>query len=324
MALRTYLLRRTLAACALVFVVASASLLLARLAPGDFVSVNDYTLDPVERERVRARLGLDKSPGDFYAAWLSRAVRLDFGQSLLYGRAVSEMLGERVLNSGVLASAALVFASLFGLPLGIYVASRPLDVGARVVRAMSLFFISVPPLVATLILIVVAARTGWLPVGGMTSRAAEDLPWTGYVLDSLRYIPLPALALALPFAATLERLQSQSLSETLNAPFVRASLARGASRGRSVLRHAWPVSLRPVLGFYGLMIGSLFSGSFIVEVVTSWPGIGRLMFDALKARDIYLVAGTAAAGAAVLAIGTLTADLLLASVDPRVREARAS
>jgi peptide/nickel transport system permease protein len=88
---------------------------------------------------------------------------------------------------------------------------------------------------------------------------------------------------------------------------------------RSILRHAWPVSLRPVLGLYGVMIGTLFSGSFVVEVVTSWPGLGQLMFAALRARDLFLVAGCAATGAFFLAAGTLISDLLLAYTDPRVR-----
>jgi peptide/nickel transport system permease protein len=132
-------------------------------------------------------------------------------------------------------------------------------------------------------------------------------------------LPVPALALALPLAATLERYQSQALAEANDQRFVAASRARGASEIRALLRHAWPAALRPVLGLYGVMIGSLFSGSFIVEVVTAWPGLGRLMFDALIARDLYLVAGCAAAGAVFLAIGTLTADVLLAVTDPRVR-----
>ena len=130
---------------------------------------------------------------------------------------------------------------------------------------------------------------------------------------------MPALALALPLAATLERLQSQAIAKAVREPFVSASRARGLGSAQAILRHAWPVSLRSVLGLYGVMIGSLFSGSFIVEVVTAWPGLGRLMYDALKARDLYLVAGCTASGACFLAAGTWLADLLLALADPRVR-----
>ena len=145
------------------------------------------------------------------------------------------------------------------------------------------------------------------------------MPWAAWLADLVRHLPLPALALAIPMAASLERLQSEAIASASREPFVAASRARGVARARSILRHAWPVSLRPVLGLYGVMIGTLFSGSFIVEVVTSWPGLGRLMYDALKARDLFLVAGCAATGAFFLAAGTLAADLLLAYTDPRVR-----
>ena len=124
----------------------------------------------------------------------------------------------------------------------------------------------------------------------------------------------------MPLAATLERVQSQSLGESLTRPFVAAARARGAAPATVIARHAWPVSVGPVLGFYALMIGVLFSGSFVVEIVTAWPGLGRLMVDALRARDLFLAAGTAAAGAVCLAGGTLVGDLVHAVIDPRVRE----
>jgi peptide/nickel transport system permease protein len=112
------------------------------------------------------------------------------------------------------------------------------------------------------------------------------------------------------------------MGETVRQPFVFAALARGLSPQQLVRRHAWPASLRPVCALYGLVIGALLSGSFAVEYVTAWPGLGRLMFDALRARDIYLVAGCAAAGALFLALGSLISDLLLAAADPRVRDAQ--
>ena len=109
------------------------------------------------------------------------------------------------------------------------------------------------------------------------------------------------------------------MAEAVSAPFVRAARARGVGMESALLRHAWPSSLRSVLGLYGFMIGTLFSGSFVVEIVTSWPGLGRLMIEGLRAHDLYLVAGCAATGALFLAIGTFAADVLLAFVDPRVR-----
>jgi peptide/nickel transport system permease protein len=185
---------------------------------------------------------------------------------------------------------------------------------------MSMVLLSTPPLIGSLLLVLVAVRTGWFPSSGMTSGGSgSGLRW---LLDVMVHLPVPALALALPLAATLERLQSQSLVDASHQPFLRATLARGVAPREALIRHAWPASLGPILGLYGVMIGTLFSGSFVVEVVTSWPGLGRLMVDALRARDIYLVAGTAAAGAACLAAATFLTDVLHAAIDPRVRESR--
>jgi ABC-type dipeptide/oligopeptide/nickel transport system permease component len=134
------------------------------------------------------------------------------------------------------------------------------------------------------------------------------------------HLVLPALALALPLAAMLERLQAQSLSEALGAPWILSARARGVPRGRLVWRHGLRVALTPVLAIYGIVIGTLFSGSFAVEIVTGWPGLGRLIFDAIGARDTYLVAGCAAAGAVFLACGTLLSDLALLAADRRIAE----
>jgi len=319
-----YLLRRLAFALLLVFVVSSAALVLTRLAPGDFVADQAFTLDAEARARLRAELGLDRSIGSQYLSWLGGALHFDFGQSLLYARPVGALVSERALNTAVLATAALLLATVIGIPLGVYSGSRARGAGRSIVRAISLIGISVPPLIGSLALVFLAARTGWFPVGGMTSAGGLEMSWSQWLADLARHIPLPALALAIPLAASLERLQAQAIAAAAREPFVAASRARGLEPLQSLLRHAWPVSLRPVLGLWGVMIGSLFSGSFIVEVVTSWPGLGRLMFDALKARDLFRVAGCAATGALFLAVGTLIADLLLAWTDPRVgREERA-
>ncbi|TML08568.1 MAG: ABC transporter permease, partial [Actinobacteria bacterium] len=128
-------------------------------------------------------------------------------------------------------------------------------------------------------------------------------------MDGPRSFVVPALSLALPVAATLERLQSQSIADVLQRPSIAAARARGLSPLRVVWRHGWRQSLGPVLAVYGVIVGSLFSGSFAVELVTSWPGLGDLMRSALLARDTNLVAGCAAARAGFLALGVLAADL---------------
>lgn len=314
-----YLLRRGLFALTLVIVVSSAALLLTLAAPGDILTEEALVTDAATLARRRADLGLDRPPLTQYAAWIVRAARFDFGESLLYSRRVSDLLTERALNTAVLASTALVGATLLGIPLGIYTGSGRSGPGVRLIRLASVLLLSTPPLLASLALVLIAARTGWFPVGGMVSAAVADAGWGPWLADLARHVPLPALALALPFAAMLERLQSQSMRAAIAEPFVAAAQARGLSRDAALVTHGWRVSLGAVLGLYGLMIGSLFSGSFVVEIVTAWPGLGRLMFDALRSRDLYLVAGCSAAGALFLALGTLLSDILLAIADPRAR-----
>ena len=270
-------------------------------------------------EQQRARFGLNRSIGEQYRAWLAAAARLDFGYSMQYERPVRDLIPERAANTAILALTALVCATLIGVPLGVVSGSRRGGVLAGVIRAASVVLLSMPPLLTSLFLVFVAARTGWLPIAGMRSAT---VPADGAFMDLIRHLIVPAAAIALPLAAMLERLQAQAMSETIAEPFVLASLARGVPRSRIVWHGALKAALRPVAAIYGLIIGSLLSGSFAVEVITAWPGLGSLMLQALRTRDVYLVAGCAGAGALFLAGGTLVSDLALAAIDPRASETR--
>jgi peptide/nickel transport system permease protein len=269
--------------------------------------------------RERARYGLDRPLVQQYGAWLGRAFRLDLGTSLLYRRPVNELLRQRGANTAALFLAALLVSMLLGLPAGIVTGSRPRGVLPAALRATSLVLLSLPSLVTSLVLVLLAARTGWLPIGGMVSATPID-PGTGaWLADVAWHMVVPTLALALPLAATIERVQSQSMAAALAQPFTLASLARGVPRTRLVWRDTLRAAAGPVASTYGFVLGALLSGSFVVEVVTAWPGLGSLMYDGLRARDLYLVAGCAAAGAAFLAAGTFVSDVALVLADPRLR-----
>jgi peptide/nickel transport system permease protein len=308
-----YLVRRLAFACFLVFVVSSASLVLARLAPGDYVTETlGVGATPEAIEQARIRYGLNQSIGAQYRGWLGRAAHLDFGRSLAYDRPVADLVPERAINTAILAATSLLLATLVGLPLGVLTGTRRGGFVPEIVRGASVLLLSMPPLLTSLLLVFVAARTGWAPIGGMRSLVGE-----GGTLDVVRHMIVPVLALALPIAAMFERLQAQAMTETLGQPFVLAMFARGVPRSRIIWRDALKAALRPIASVYGLVAGTLLSGSFAVEITTAWPGLGRLMLDALRARDVYLVAGCAAAGSLFLAAGTLLSDAALAFVDPR-------
>lgn len=306
-----FVARRVMAAAALVLLVSSAAMLLARLAPGDPLS--GFDVDPAVAAAECARIRCNDPLLRQYVTWLGRAMRFDLGDSARYRRPVRQLVEERAYNSLVLGVCALFVATVMGIPAGVLTGSRRRGAAVRATRAGSILLLSLPPLVSALALLVVASRTGWFPVGGMAPAGAP-------FLEQTRYLLLPVLALALPMAATLERLQSRAMADALEERCLLAASARGLAPERLIWRHALKLSLKPVLAIYGIVVGTLISGSFAVEYIMAWPGLGALMYEALVARDAYLAAGCAAAGSVALALGILASDLALAAVDPRLTE----
>lgn len=315
-----FLVRRFAFACLLVFFASSASLILVRLGPGDVTT--EMRIEGVSPETLhaeRARLNLDRPWLAQYGAWLMDAARLDFGTSFRYGRPVGPLVLERALNTGVLALTALLLATCVGIPLGVFTATHPEAATTRLIRFGSVFALSWPPMLLSLVFAALAARTGWLPIGGMRSAltSADDL---SRLLDLGRHLVLPAVALAVPVGATFERLQSRALSASLEDPCVTAAATRGIPRRRLHFRHALRLALTPMASVYGIIAGGLLGGSFGVEIVTAWPGLGRLLYEGLISRDLYLVAGCAAVGSIFVAAATLASDLVAAWNDPRLRQ----
>lgn len=298
-----FVARRLLLAVLFVVVVASCAFLLVRIAPGDAAS--EMVLSGASDETVAAarhRLGLDQPAPSQFARWAAGLFRLDLGESSYFRRPVADLVADRMGNTASLAGLALVMAAGIGLPLGLLTGTRPRSFISGVVTVVSLAFVCCPPIIATLGLLLLGAATGWPSVAPG------------------RYL-LPTLALALPLAAMLERLQSQSAAVAYHAPDIIAASARGVTTRRLVWIHVGRQALQPVLGVTGIVVGTLFSGSVAVETITGWPGLGQLTVDALAHRDLYLVAGCALAGAALVAIGNLAADLLRVAVDPRIGHA---
>lgn len=308
-----FLIRRVAFALALVLVVSSASLVLASLAPAD----TGFGRDPAAVAEERRRAGLDLPLHEQYGRWLRRALQFDLGESFRFKRPVSVLLRDAAANTALLGLSALVLATAIGIPLGVFTGSRGSGPLVTAARGASLLLLSVPPFVTSLVLLLAASRTGWLPAGGLAPGGVTALATAGL---TLQYLALPSLALALPVAASLERVQSRAMRDALGDPSLLAALARGIPRSRVVWRHALRLSLKPVVAIYGITVGSVLSGSFAVEIVMNWPGLGALSWEALRSRDIFLVAGCAAAGSLCLAAGILASDVALAAVDPRIEE----
>jgi peptide/nickel transport system permease protein len=297
-----FLARRVLASLLFVLLVSAAALVIARLMPGD--ATTSLVLAGADRTSIdaaRTRLGLDRPAHVQVREWLVGLSRMDLGQSSRFNQPVSRLLSDRMGRTASLAALSLLLATLVGIPAGVLTGSHPDGWLARAMAPVSTALIACPPLIAAFALLLFAA----------TTRLLSVTPGSYAV---------PTLALALPIAAALERLQAQSMQDVLAAPDLVAAAARGVTPARLIWVHGARQALRPVLGVYGIVIGSLFSGSLAVEVVTSWPGLGSLTYEALVARDLYLLAGCALTGAAFIAAGNLLADALRAWADPRVRD----
>jgi len=292
------------------------------LAPGDFMSQIEINpqISPETIASMRERFGLDRPWPVQYALWLKNIfLKLDFGESFSRHQPVFQVLAPAAVNSLILALAAALVTWLVALPLGILAAVKQNTWVDRTASLVAVLGISVPEVFLALLVLFMAARTGWFPLGGMVSLDHDSLSWSGRVLDRLHHLILPALVLAtVPLASRMRQMRA-SLLEVLRADYVTTARAKGLSESRVVLKHAVRNALNPLVTLFGYTLGGLLSGAFLVEVILSWPGLGRVTIDALLTRDLYLIMGSVLMASSVLVLGNLVADLLLLAVDPRVR-----
>ncbi len=316
-----YLLRRSAASLLLLFLVVSATFFLLHLAPGDPTLTFESTrVPPAQRALLRHTYGLDRPLPVQYARWLVAVLSGQLGTSLVQGRPVARVVVEALRPTLLLGSAALVIDYGVGLLLGISAArrqGRPFDAAVRVV---SLVLTSQPTFwVALMAVLVVSTWLPILPISHMHSTGAEEWSAPARWADLLRHLALPALCLGLPLAGATARFVRASFLEVMGRPFILAARARGLSERRVVWAHGLRNAAIPVVQLLALSVPALLSGSLVTEVIFAWPGLGRLTFDSILARDYPVLLATTMLSAALVLLGNLLADLALAAVDPRVR-----
>jgi peptide/nickel transport system permease protein len=182
-------------------------------------------------------------------------------------------------------------------------------------------FLSLPAVFFSLMLLCLAARTHWFPIGGMTSLGYESMSFGARARDLLQHLLLPSLVLGLGAMAHYARQARGSMIDVLGRDYLRTARAKGLSEGRVVFKHALRNALNPLVSLAGQSIGALLNGSFLVEYVFAWPGLARLTFDGMQRQDEFVVKAAVTMAAIMLLIGNTIGDLLLAAVDPRVRVA---
>jgi peptide/nickel transport system permease protein len=256
-------------------------------------------------QELRHRLGLDRPLLEQYAMFLRGLVRGDLGTSLRTGEPVTAQIVERMPATFELAAAAMLVALLVSIPLGIAAAVRRGTVIDHAAMTLSLAGVSVPNFwLGPLLAIVFAVELGWLPVSGRGT-------WANLVL--------PAVSLGAALAAILARMTRTTMLEELREQYVQAARARGVSRMRAVLRHAFRNSLIPVVTLVGLQFGAVLTGAVITETIFAWPGIGRLLIQSIGFRDYPLVQGCILLIALTYVGVNLVTDMLYGVLDPRIR-----
>jgi peptide/nickel transport system permease protein len=316
---------RRLALALLTFLAITAvTFAVVRLAPGDPVhagSTADGQLTPETYARLRAHFHLDESLPKAYVRWLSGIARLDFGNSFHTGQPVRARILERLPATALPALTALGSALVGAILLGTWLAPHADTWYDRLIGALTLTAYSIPRYVmGMLLIVVVGVRLGWLPfVGTGAADAGADATWLQRGASFTRHGLLLVICLGYPLFAYLTRVVRAAVREALASDYIRTARAKGASMRRAVWRHALPNGLLPLLTLLGVLLPPLLGGTVILEVLFSWPGLGRLMYEAAAQRDYPVIMALTTFTAGLVLIATLVVDLLYAVVDPRVR-----
>ncbi len=301
-----YLVRRLLLTIPVLLGVATLVFALIHLVPGDPAqAMLGEGASQEEVQRLRTSLGLDRPLLAQYTGFLGGLVRGDLGTSFRYNTPVTQQITSRLGNTAKLALAAMLVAILFAVPLGIIAAVFRGRAPDHAAMTLALAGISMPNFwLGPLLAILFAVYLGWLPVSG-----------TG----SLAHLVLPAVTLGAALSAILARMTRASLLEELRELYVLAARARGLSGARAVLRHAFRNSLIPVVTIIGLQFGAVLTGTIITETIFAWPGLGRLLIQAINFRDYPLVQGCILFIAVTYVLMNLLTDLTYGLLDPRIR-----
>jgi len=318
-----YVVKRLAQALLTLLLASALSFLIIQLAPGNYLDTlkQNPKISPERIEELRRQFGLDKSWLEQYGRWLWQILtRGDFGTSFVYQRSVASLLWERIPATLLLAIASLIVTWAIAIPMGIIAAVKQNHWIDRLLRLISYAGQGFPSFITALLLLILAQNTSPLfPVGGKESINHADLSPIGQILDTGWHMILPTLALSITSFAGLQRITRGELLDVLRQDYIQTARAKGLPENRVIYVHALRNAINPLITLLGFELAGLLSGAFISEFFFNWPGLGRLILQAVMAQDVYLVMASLMMGGVMLIVGNLLADLLLKGVDPRIR-----
>jgi peptide/nickel transport system permease protein len=319
-----YILRRVAKGILVIVGIVLLNFFLIRIAPGDPASViagQSGAGDPAYVAQLRQTFGLDRPLAEQLWIYVRSAATLDLGMSYQQQRPVTQMIGERLGPTLLLSAAAFAVALIGGVTLGAIAARRPASVQDTVISLVALTFYATPLFwVGVLLILVFSAWLQWLPSVGMATLGGPQVGMD-HVLDIGRHLVLPGITLGLFYLAVYTRLTRAAMIEAGSQDFVRTARAKGASERRILIVHILRNALLPVITFAGLQAGQLIGGAVLVETVFTWPGIGRLAFEALLGRDYNVLLGVLLCTSCFVVLFNIIADVLYVIADPRVEVA---
>ncbi len=319
-----FLLLRLVKMAAVVLAIVVINFLLIHAAPGDPASViagQSGAADPKFLAQLREQFGLDRPLHEQLWRYMRGVLTLDLGVSHRLQRPVAGLILERLPATLLLTGAAFAFAVTAGIALGAAAARRVGSWADSAITVLALGFYATPIFwVGLMLVLVFSVWLNWLPSFGM-GTVGTDLHGWALVADVLPYLVLPALTLGLFYMAVYARLTRASMLEVADQDFVRTARAKGAPEGRILRRHILRNALLPVITFAGIQAGQLIGGSILVETVFAWPGIGRLAFEALLARDYQVLLGVFLCTSVLVVLFNLVTDLVYLVADPRMEAA---
>ena len=322
-----YLFRRLLQAIPTLIGVTFISFFIMRLAPGDPIALITFNpnINSEQRAQLRSQFCLDRNVFEQYVIWVIGDLRGecnvrglingDFGTSIYDRRPVASMIAERLPATLQLSLGAFVLGTMLGLAVGVGSAINRGGIFDNFARFFSVVFDALPVFWLGLMLIMYfSVELGWFPTGGRGPIGRDAT-----LLESLRYLVLPTIVLSVGWVAVMSRFMRAETLEVIRREYVRTAHAKGLHPRRVYFWHAARNALIPIVTIIGPAILALLSGTVIVERIFSWPGLGRLLVDAVSARDYPIVMGGVIIGAFIVILGNLLTDVLLVLVDPRIR-----
>lgn len=315
-----YIIKRILQTIPLLIMVSLISFFIIRLSPVDPLAELKLnpSVSPATVERERQRLGLDKPIIVQYGKWACSFVQGDLGVTST-GEKVSQKLKERIPNTLLLTSMVILLTWLVGVPLGIIAAvnwKTPFD---RILTVLTSIGMAIPSFFFAVLLLIFAVKTGWFPIGGLTSPNFADMSFIGKLWDITHHLILPVIVLFTISLAGLQRQMRANMLDVLDSDYVKFARAKGLSEFSVIYKHALRNAINPMITLLGFEFAGLLSGAALTEYVFQYPGLGRLILEAVMKSDINLVMASLMMGAIMLVLGNLIADILLIITDPRIR-----